>query len=329
MQEKQKSARITVNGGKMRELEYAEAVKLFIDAGLSESTFRRKIKEHPIKHRMPEGRSRGALYSEEDVKEAIEQNRKERTGKTIQNIKDTNRRIEKSKAPTKTEIDLKDAIFRRAKPEDAQGMFELAESILSTEGGHGIPPEKLTHFLSIPNSEIGHVLIKENQIIGYFTIVPLSHQQMMQKMRREINISDIPVKDLPMLEPGKPIDCFVWEIMSEPKEKAIGQYLISKMLKFFHTLGKRGIEIEGVYAVASSIEGTTLSYKLGMKLMKIPNITQPNYMPFELKVQENKNWLTKDYIQALESYKRRQERLERNALTLLDNKQREDMHKTN
>ncbi|MBV9688117.1 MAG: hypothetical protein JO202_00230 [Ktedonobacteraceae bacterium] len=312
----------------MRELEYAEAVKLFIEAGLSESTFRRKIKEHPIRHRMPEGRSRGAFYSEEDVKKAIEQNRKERTKKTIQGLKDMSRRIEKPKAPTKAEIALKDTIFRRAKPEDAQGMYELAERILSREGGHGIPPEKLIRFLSIPNSEIGHVLIKDNRIIGYFTIVPLRYEQVMQKMRREINISDILAEDLPMPEPGKRIECFIWEVMSEPKEKAIGQYLISKMLEFFHTLGKRGVEIEGVYAVASSIEGTILSYKVGMKLMKIPNITQPNYMPFELKVQENKNWLTKDYIHALESYKRRQERLERNALTLLDNEQKEEIHET-
>ncbi len=106
--------------------------------------------------------------------------------------------------------------------------------------------------------------------------------------------------------------------MSEPKDKPVGQYLISKLLKFFQTLGKRGVEIEGVYATATSIEGINLSRKMGMHLMDLPEVIAPNYMPFELKIQKQVNWITKDYNLALESYRRRQERLQRNALTPLE-----------
>jgi hypothetical protein len=83
--------------------------------------------------------------------------------------------------------------------------------------------------------------------------------------------------------------------MSELEDKPVGQYLISKLLKFFQTLGKRGVEIEGVYATATSIEGINLSRKMGMHLMDLPEVIAPNYMPFELKIQEQINWITKDY----------------------------------
>lgn len=58
-------------------MKYAQAVKLFLDAGLSETTFRRKVQEFPIRNFLPEGRTRGVFYLEEDVYEAIEQSRRE------------------------------------------------------------------------------------------------------------------------------------------------------------------------------------------------------------------------------------------------------------
>ncbi len=145
----------------------------------------------------------------------------------------------------------------------------------------------------------------------------------MQRRRKEVYIADFPPQDLPAFQPGKPIDCFIWEIMSEPKDKPVGQYLISKLLKFFQTLGKRGVEIEGVYATATSIEGINLSRKMGMHLMDLPEVIAPNYTPFELKIQKQVNWITKDYNLALESYRRRQERLQRNALTPLETENQE------
>jgi len=57
---------------------------------------------------------------------------------------------------------------------------------------------------------------------------------------------------------------------------------------------------------------------MGMHLMDLPDVIQPNYMPFELKIQEQRNWITKDYTLALESYRRRQRKLQSNALTLLE-----------
>ncbi len=219
---------------------------------------------------------------------------------------------------TRSENVLKDVVFRRANPKDAEEMYKLGEKIMSRTGGYGIKPEKLIPYLSIPNSEIGHVLAKNAEIVGYFTVVPLFHKQLMQRMRKEIYIADFPPNEIPMFPPDTPIDCFIWEMMSEPNEKTVGQYLINKMLKFFHTLGKRGVNIEGVYATASSIEGINLCRRMGMKLMNLPEVISPQYQPYELKIQENQNWLTSSYSLAFEAYKRRQNRLRKNATTILD-----------
>ena len=52
---------------------HADAIKMFVSAGSSESTFRRKVKEHPIHSRLPKGRVRGAEYSLKDIQEAVAQ----------------------------------------------------------------------------------------------------------------------------------------------------------------------------------------------------------------------------------------------------------------
>lgn len=203
-------------------------------------------------------------------------------------------------------------IFRTARPEDAEEMYHLGQRVMERSGGTGIPPEKLLPFLSLPNSEVGHVLIRDGHVAGYFTIVPLYHSKLMERMRGETTTGQIKPAELASFLPGKPIDCFVWEVIVEPEQKHTAAYLIGKILTFLHTLGKRGVDIEGIYAIATSPEGINLCRKLGMQLMNLPSI-QPDNMPFEMKIQEHKNWLTKNYIQAIKSYKKRQLRLQSGA----------------
>ncbi|MGH2612489.1 MAG: hypothetical protein ACRDFB_05510 [Rhabdochlamydiaceae bacterium] len=205
--------------------------------------------------------------------------------------------------------DKKSTIFRMARPEDAQGMNELGEQIMQRSGGYGIPAESLLPFLSIPNSEIGHVLVRDKKVIGYFTLLPLRHDKLLEMMSRKMRVREVQAKDLIPFGPGEPIDCFIWEVISDPTHKHIGQYLIGKMLTFFHTLGKRGVKINGIYAIALSPEGINLCRRMGMQLMDLPDIIQPNFMPFEWKIQETKNWFTRNYIQALKSYDNRLRRL--------------------
>lgn len=269
-------------------VEADEAIKIL---GISRSNFFTKVNKGEIEKIIEPHKTRGAKY--------------------------------RIKQPTNAQKSTQEVtVFRRARPEDAQAMYQLGEKIMKPQGGYGIKPEKLIPYLSMPNSEIGHVLIKNKQLAGYFTIVPLTHKQLIQRMKDEVYIADFPTNELPEFQPGKPIDCFVWEIMAENKET--GRYIISKMLQFFHSLGKRGVEIEGVYTIASTVEGRTLANAMGMKLMNLPEVTAPDYLPLELKIQENINWITKKYILALRSYQRRKEKMQQHTLTLLDKDQEEE-----
>jgi len=50
---------------------WSEAVKAFVDAGLSESTLRRRVNEGAISAILPEGRVRGKLYPKAQVLAAL------------------------------------------------------------------------------------------------------------------------------------------------------------------------------------------------------------------------------------------------------------------
>jgi hypothetical protein len=266
---------------------------------IPKSTFHSKIIALGIKGELPPGKQRGASFAPEDVERILE-----------------SLGINKSKKGTrhpKNQI-----IFRRAHPEDAQEMHELGERIMSASREHSAPTKILLQFLSLPGSEIGHVLVKNGHIIGYFTFVPLTHDKVMQIMRKkasnlfnQLRTRNLLPEDLAQFEPDEPVDVFVWEVIAD--QKITGRYLIGYMGNFLHLLGKRGVNIEGVYAVATTPEGRGLCQRIGMNRMNLPEVTRPDWTPFEWKIQETKNWLTKNYIQAIKSYKKRQQRMQMGA----------------
>lgn len=279
--------------------EFLTSKEIIETYGVPKSTLDKKIKTLGIKGELLPGRQRGARYAPEDVERILESLGKNRPGK---DIRQTKNRI----------------IFRRAYPEDAQEMHELGERVMSGSREHSAPTKILLQFLSLPGSDIGHVLVKNGHIIGYFTFVPLRHDKVMQIMRKEesslfhqLRTRNLLPEDLAEFEPDEPIDIFVWEVIAD--QKITGRYLIEYMGSFLHTLGKRGVNIQGVYAVATTPEGRALCQKIGMNSMNLPQITRPDWIPFEWKIQEKKNWLTKNYIQAIKSYKKRQQRLQMGA----------------
>lgn len=190
--------------------------------------------------------------------------------------------------------------FRVATSKDVLEMCELGKRIT----GYEMRPEELLPYIDIPNSEVAHILIREGSIIAYFVFIPLTHNKLMQCMRREIYIAKVKPEKLIQLKPGEPFDCFIWEVMSDPKQRIISALLLRKMLAFLQTLGERGVEIDGIYATATSQEGISLCRKVGMHIMNLPEAIQPNYRPFALSIQDVKDSWAKNYLQLLEQYKR-------------------------
>jgi hypothetical protein len=88
-----------------------EAVREFIKAGLSETTFRRKVREEKIIDKvLPKGRSRGALYPVNQVQDAIQQSRGSARG-------NANRRI------------VPDVVLDWVKPEDVPSGLALDQIV--------------------------------------------------------------------------------------------------------------------------------------------------------------------------------------------------------
>lgn len=204
--------------------------------------------------------------------------------------------------------DQENTFFRRASVADVSEMYSIGVRIMSQSGiDFQVLPRTRTleEWLNNPFSEVGHVLLNRRDIIGYIIMLPLKHEQIMQIMTKELSFEELEFRNLASLESGEPIDLFIVAIITDPSKKNTGAYLIRKMLKFFHTLGKQGIEIEGIYATAYSHESRALCLSIGMHEMTLPRELR-SWIPFEMKVKETTNRYTRNYLQALKSYKEKQ-----------------------
>ncbi|HEU5227764.1 MAG TPA: hypothetical protein VFU49_08120 [Ktedonobacteraceae bacterium] len=199
-------------------------------------------------------------------------------------------------------------VFRVARPDDAIALSKFSEYSFEKVGGYGTPAEIFTNWFKNPYLEVGHILFHRGEIIGYFTTHPLHHELIMEVLSRKIRLRHIPIEQYAPLEPGKPFDMYIGDLAADQNIKQASVHLLGKMLTYLHNLGKQGIEIEGVYALASTREGIHICRRIGMKPMNLPG-TEPHIVPFELKIQETANKFTEDYIKALRAYKKKQQRL--------------------
>jgi len=267
--------------------QYYNAHEAMAKLGVSKTKFYEYVDEKRISKKLEEGRKRGAQFP---VKE-------------VDALAAALRGIEVTYNPESQQ----ERTFRVARPEDAPEVSIFSKYIFEPLGGYGLDEEVFAEWFRIPYLEIGHLLLDHEKIIGYVTMLPLSHEQVMQIMCKEVRPSKIPVAELPRLEPGKPIDLFIVDLAVDPKVKQAVVNLVGKLLTYFEELGREGVEIEGIYATASTREGINICRRAGMKQMDTPGI-QPNWIPFELKVQETKSSLTKGYLRALAIYKRKRQR---------------------
>lgn len=261
--------------------------------GVGEDKFQYMVKKGQVRKVILPGRKYG-MYSRPEIDELAA----ELNGPEQQIVEDE---------------DLEKIFFRRASVADISEMHSLGVRSMSQSGiAFQVLPRTRTleEWLNNPFSEVGHVLLNRRDIIGYIIMLPLTHEQIMQIMTREINIEELKIRSLASLESGEPIDLFLVAIITDPSKKNAGAYLIRNMLKFFHTLGKQGIEIEGIYVPVYSLESRALCLRIGMHEMTLPR--EPwSWIPFEMKVKETTNMYTRKYLQALKRYKEKQLRYKR------------------
>ncbi len=252
--------------------------------GLAKSTFYDYVKDGKIPQpQLPSFRQRGAMFP----------------AKQIDELANAMQGLLVSYNETQQQY-----TFRIAKPEDATALSKFSNYVFERVGGYGTPAEIYVEWFKNPFLEVGHILLHNDHIVGYFTTHSLSDTQVKQVLNREVRLRNILTKDYEALEPGKPLNIYIGDMAVDPTIKQLSVHLIGKMLSYFQNLGRQGIEIKGIYALASTREGINICKKAGMTQAGKPK-TETDAVPFELKVQETQSMLTDGYIKALRSYKRK------------------------
>lgn len=114
-----------------------------------------------------------------------------------------------------------------------------------------------------------------NKTVGFASLVPIKKNTMDRFVRGEIKMGEIPLDDIEMFEPGKPIHLYVVALCIDPIYKGAakvtyGQQMIEKLFDFLFNLAKRGVEIETITArnEKGKPDGRNLLNKLGFSQLR-------------------------------------------------------------
>jgi hypothetical protein len=236
-----------------------EATKVFKDAGLSETTFRKRVKDGLIKGYMPEGRRRGALYQKEQVLAAAS----EATKKNLK-IKSNNY--------------LQLTTFCPATTEDMTEVAMLLETLYKAK----ISAKKRMLWIE-KNPEIAYILKSNDSIVGCAFILPLAEKTILNSLNAEVKPAIHP-EEIITYKTGNSVYLYlrsvgvIQETVSSIQYRYWTARLILGLINKLTDLGSRGISVKKVYA-----QGDTKQYQRALKLLgfvQIPS-TSPlhkNYM---------------------------------------------------
>lgn len=223
-----------------------EAIQAFMQAGLSEPTFRRRIKEGLIKGTLPEGKRRGAKYPRNQVLAAIANERP-----PVQSTSD------------KRTSKLKGAVFFRVEPEQMPEIAPIIHLIFNT-----YPDIKRWSSWIEKNPDIAFAIRSENKIVGCGFITPLKEEKILNILSHEVT-PPTTADDIERYVPGVPYYLYARTIGVLQQGFTIAQrrlwagILVRNLMKSVVELGSKGIVIEKIYGRNDTIEGMRLMRDMG------------------------------------------------------------------
>jgi hypothetical protein len=243
-------------------LKYKDAVRLFIDAGYSDATFRRYVKEGAIKGELPSNRQRGALYPVEDVLAALSAQKQKSPPQQRQSSRakaevkqPATEQINPIQSPEKKEGRVSElghaqaavSSFQRyevdiARDEDVPLIFVLERRF---EQERVVNPLLLSSWLR-KNKCLYWILFDpedRSKVRGVFGVIPLREELIQRLVNGEITPNDISPDDLLIYQPGERYSCYV---TSATAERQIS--LMPLMHQIFSTWSEASIQIDKIYA---------------------------------------------------------------------------------
>lgn len=155
--------------------------------------------------------------------------------------------------------------FMQATKED---MPECVELLISVFGG-GDTTERRQSWIE-KNPEIAFIVRSKGKIVSCAFVLPLLPKKIDAIFADpgSASIASITADDIQALEPGKPVSVYLASIavrpgMSEIAKRARGQTLLRGLIRFFVSLGSRGIPVKTLAARSELKDGIDLCRHMG------------------------------------------------------------------
>ncbi len=252
---------------------------------ISNAMVREYVKKGKINYLLPEGREHG-FYSKKDVDKLYNE---------LNAILATNDEEEITE-------------FKTASKEDLKGIARIANKIFSTQIDNDPPIPNWRYILLESNTESQYVLKKDNEIIGFATILPFKvNTDKIEKLLESETVSEanISKEDIEKFEKGKKVRLYIGAIGVDPDEdksrkKYYGAKIAIGVINRLLNLGRRGVIIEDVTALGATHIGVRLLQTFG--LHEIP-ARKPGNRAFTMNMKESGSHISMQYKQALKESK--------------------------
>jgi predicted DNA-binding transcriptional regulator AlpA len=196
------------------------------------------------------------------------------------------------------------ARFALAQEKDMQGIYNLAARLFPRT----IDAQRRRNWFE-KNPEGQYVVRRNGNVLAYFYLQALKHDRLLAYMNGEIRGWDITADDIETFEPGKPVECLIGGIGSDPDvgdvlRSAYVAILLRGVEKDLERLGCKGIYITKVYAYSSTAEGIAMCTRLGMQIFAPP---QGKRQTFILNVETSDASLVRSYKRGFAAWQKQQQ----------------------
>lgn len=160
------------------------------------------------------------------------------------------------------------SIFDTARKEDMKGIVELTKVLFGLRENLQTTIEKRQAWIE-KNPDIFYVLKADGQVIGYAAILALKPEKIEKIFQEEEFAQDLTADDIEEFQPGKAVHLYFMAIgintnMSRVERRIYGARLISGLKRTLVNLGRRGINIQTLYARSNTPDGIRLMRHMGL-----------------------------------------------------------------
>lgn len=263
-----------------------EAIRMFSNVGLSESTFIRRSQE--IESYTPEGKQRGALYNSDQVNAIVHEY--------------AEKRHRRKKKPDSLGI-RSHVLFRRMNIDEMPIVAEILDELFD-----GYPNVAQWQERIAANEDIGYVVTDDGIIKGCGFIMPHTEERILGIFPLEATPITYPHEILPY-EPRKHVCLYIRSVgvrqndVPTGKRKVWAQVLIIGLLKEIVKLGSRGVIVDKIYGRSDTFQGERMLHRLGFT--RLTSVT--SHENFVIDVQPSGITFVKQYKAALDKWRMKYE----------------------